>query len=355
MSKAAAPVAVDVVVNNHNYDRYLAAAVDSALAQTHPGTRVIVVDDGSTDGSREILHGYEGRVELVLKENGGQASALNAGLEHCAGELVVFLDADDVLHPEAVERAVAALAADPGAVKVHMRMDVIDATGRPTGAEKPPPRWPMPDGDLRAAELAYPYDLAWLPTSAYAFRREMLAPLLPIPEEEYRIGADWHLVHLSTLLGRVAKVEEVSCSYRVHGANNYEPWGTRLDLDHVRAMVIYGQHTSAGLLRLADELGLPHPARILSIGDLSRRMISLRLDPARHPVPTDTRLGLLRDSLVAVRRRGNASPAARAIFVGWFAAMAAAPRPLARRLAVCFLFPEQCAPRRVLFGKMGRH
>jgi hypothetical protein len=338
MSEAVAPVAVDIVVNNHNYDRYLAAAVDSALAQTHPGTRVIVVDDGSTDDSREILRDYGDRVELVLKENGGQASALNTGLEHCAGELVMFLDADDVLHPEAVARAVAALAADPGAVKVHMRMGVIDAAGRPTGAEKPPPRWPMPDGDLRAAELAYPYDLAWLPTSAYAFRRGMLGPILPIPEEAYRIGADWHLVHLSTLLGRVAKVEQVSCSYRVHGANNYEPWGTKLDLDHVRAMVVYGQHTSAGLLRLADQLGLPHPARILSIGDLSRRMISLRLSPGRHPIPTDTRRGLFRDSLVAVRRRGNASLTMRIAFPLWFAAMAVAPRAIAQRLAVRFLF-----------------
>jgi hypothetical protein len=336
-------LAVDIVVNNHDYARYLAAAIDSALAQTHPRTRVIVVDDGSTDDSREVLKGYEGRVEPVLKENGGQASALNAGLDRCEGDVVMFLDADDVLRPEAAARAAAALAADPGAAKAQMRMDVIDATGRPTGELKPPPRWPMPTGDLRAAELAYPFDLAWLPTSAYAFRRATLAPILPIPEDAYRIGADWHLVHLSTLLGRVASIEEVSCSYRVHGANNYEPSHPVVDLDHVRATIGYGRRTSADLLALAAELGLPHPRRILSIGDLSRRMISLRLDPARHPIATDTRLGLLRDSVGAVRRRRNASPAARVAFVGWFAAMAVAPRPFARQLAISFLFPERHA------------
>jgi Glycosyl transferase family 2 len=343
MSGGAQSPAVDIVVNNHDYGRYLGAAIDSALAQTYRDVRVIVVDDGSSDDSREVLRDYEGLVEAVLKENGGQASALNAGLARCRGEVVMFLDADDLLHPEAVERAVAALAADPSAVKVHMRMDVIDAAGRPTGAEKPPPRWPMPSGDLRAAELAYPFDLAWLPTSAYAFRRALLAPILPIPEAPYRIGADWHLVHVSTLLGPVAKVEQASCSYRVHGDNNYEPWRARLDLDHVRAMIGYGQQTSADLLTVAAELGLPHPARILSIGDLSRRMISLRLDPARHPVPGDTRLGLVRDSVGAVRRRGNASAAMRIAFPLWFAAMALAPRPLARRLALRFLFPDRRA------------
>ncbi|MBS1882628.1 MAG: glycosyltransferase family 2 protein [Actinobacteria bacterium] len=336
-----ASLAVDVVVNNHDYGRYLSAAVDSALAQDHPRTRVIVVDDGSTDDSRAVLRAYEGRAVVVLQANGGQASALNAGLARCRGDVVMFLDADDVLHPAAARRAAAALAGDPGAAKAQMRMEVIDAAGLPTGELKPPPHWPMPTGDLRAAELAYPFDLAWLPTSAYAFRREALAPILPIPEAAYRLGADWHLIHLSTLLGRVATIEEVSCSYRVHGTNSYEPKESRLDLDQVRAAIGYGRQTAADLLRLADQLGLPRPRRILSIADLARRMISLRLDPAHHPIAGDTRAGLLRDAGGAVRRRGNASAAMRVGFLAWFAAMAAAPRPLACRLAAWFLFPER--------------
>lgn len=340
------PLAVDLVVNNHDYGRYLPAALDSALAQTHPRTHVIAVDDGSTDDSREILRRFEDRVEVVLKENGGQASALNAGLERCRGDVVMFLDADDVLHPEAAARAAAALEAEPDAAKAQLRMDVIDADGRPTGETKPPPRWPMPTGDLRAAELAYPFDLAWLPTSAYAFRRASLAPILPIPEDAYRIGADWHLVHLSTLLGTVATIEEPSCSYRVHGANNYEPNAARIDLDQIRASIGYGQRTSADLLRLAAELGLPHPRRILSVADLSRRMISLRLDPSGHPVAADTRRSLLRDSFGALRRRGNASVTTRLAFLVWFAAMTVAPRPLAHRLALWFLFPSHLRGRR---------
>ena len=60
---------------------------------------MIVVDDGSTDGSQAVMQGYEDRVTLVMKENGGQASAFNAGVERCEGDVVIFLDADDILNP----------------------------------------------------------------------------------------------------------------------------------------------------------------------------------------------------------------------------------------------------------------
>ncbi|HEY1854921.1 MAG TPA: glycosyltransferase family 2 protein [Solirubrobacterales bacterium] len=354
MSAAGDELRVDVVIDNFNYGRFLAAAIESALAQTHPVTRVIAVDDGSTDHSLEVLRGYADRVEVVLKENGGQASALNAGFERCRGDVVIFLDADDLLHPEAVARAAAALAAAPSAAKAQLRMEVVDAEGRPTGELKPPPRLPMPSGDLRRAELAYPFDLAWLPTSANAFRTEQLRAIMPIPTDGYRVGADWYLIHLSTLLGGVATVEEVSCAYRVHGDNNYEPQAAELDLDHVRETIGYGATTGAELLALAAGLGLPHPEEILSVADLGQRLISLRLDPARHPIAGDSRWSLLRDSVAAARRRDNAALPLRAAFVAWFTAMAIAPRPLARRLAAWFLFPARRSALGSLFGRLQR-
>jgi len=121
---------VDIVITNHNYGRFLAAAIDSALAQTRPGVRVIAVDDGSDDGSREILAGYEDRIEVILKERGGQASALNAGIARCQGEVLVVLDADDVLRPEAADLVAKAFEADADLVKVQFRMAVIDREGR---------------------------------------------------------------------------------------------------------------------------------------------------------------------------------------------------------------------------------
>src|SRR5262249_1988198 len=148
--------------------------------------------------------GFEDRVEVVLKENGGQASALNAGFERCRGDVVIVLDADDLLHPEAAARAAAAFAADGNLAKVQCRMDTINAAGEASGTIKPPAHLPLPSGDMRRAELCFPFDLTWLAMSANAFRTERLRQILPIPEGDYRICADWYLVHLTALLGLVA-------------------------------------------------------------------------------------------------------------------------------------------------------
>src|SRR5215468_5551807 len=95
-----------IIISSYNYGRFLKEAIDSALNQTYPNTEVIVVDDGSTDNSREIIASYGDQVIPVLKPNGGQASAFNAGFLLSRGEVVCFLDADDALLPTAIERAV---------------------------------------------------------------------------------------------------------------------------------------------------------------------------------------------------------------------------------------------------------
>jgi hypothetical protein len=288
-----------------------------------------------------VLERYREEVTVLLKENGGQASALNAGFEACEGDVVIFLDADDTLEPTAAATAAAVFAADPEVVKVQFRTEVIDAEGEPIGRTKPADHLPLPEGDVRAAELAYPYDLVWMATSANAFRSAALRRIMPIPEGPFRTCADWYLVHLTALLGRVVSLREVLGSYRLHGANSYEPQVAELDLEHIRQTIRYSDATSRSLLQLATELDLPRPRRILSLADLANRMISVRLAPASHPLPGDRAGGLLRAAWEAVRRRDNAGLAMKAMFVAWFAAMAVAPRALARRLAVLFLFPER--------------
>ncbi|MGC4083750.1 MAG: glycosyltransferase family A protein [Vicinamibacterales bacterium] len=107
---------VSIVVLNYNYGRYLTEAVESALSQTYPAIEVVVVDDGSTDESAEVLARYEGRVTICRKRNGGMVSAMNRGFAESRGDVIVFLDADDFLLPDAVAVHVAALA-DPGVVR----------------------------------------------------------------------------------------------------------------------------------------------------------------------------------------------------------------------------------------------
>jgi hypothetical protein len=334
-------VPIDIVVNNYNYGVYVCDAVDSARAQDHPNVNVIVVDDGSTDDSRERLRAYDGQIELVLKDNGGQAAALNAGFARCRGEAVIFLDADDMLTPTVATRAAAAFVAEPGAARVQFRMGTVDAAGRDLATLRPPAHEPLPSGDLRRSELAFPFDMAWV-GGGNAFSAVALRRIMPIPEREYgRWGADWYLVHLTALLGPVVAIEQVGMLYRFHGANAFEPARPVIDLDRVRREIAYQQTTAGHLGRLADELGLERPDPILSLSNVGLRIVSHKLAPAEHPVAGDNAPALLRDAVRAARRRYNVPLTMRIAIVGLLAAIAAAPRRLAPRLAELFVFPER--------------
>ena len=207
------------IITNHNYGRFLPQAIESALSQTHPRSEVVVVDDGSTDDSREVIAKYGDRVVSVLKGNGGQASAFNAGFAASRGDVVMFLDADDVLLPEAAERATAAL--DGAASKVQWPLWTIDAEGRRTGEVK---GVDLPAGDLRAtvARLGPSSALPSAPTSGNAWRRSFLDEVLPMPEDDFHVGADSYLFTLAPAFGPVARVDEPQALFRLHGENAYQ-------------------------------------------------------------------------------------------------------------------------------------
>ena len=219
-------------------------------------------------------------------------------------------------------------------------MEVIDAEGRSSGELKPPPHLPMPSGDLRRAELNFPFDLAWLPSSGHAFRLDALHRILPIPEQEYPLCGDWYLIHLMTLLGTVSSLPDVGAYYRVHGANNYEPQEQRLNLDHVRETIRYDQITTRALERLADTLGQKRPSRILSVSDVGNRLLSLKLEPKLHPLSADSTGMLVVDGARAALRRFDVSWPMKLIFVAWFAATALSPRPRPVGSVSCSCFLE---------------
>src|SRR5207248_4990058 len=109
---------VSIIVNNYNYERFLTEAIDSALNQTYCNTEVIVVDDGSTDGSLEIIASYGHRIIPLLKRNGGQNSTLIAGFSLSRGDVVLLLDSDDVLCQTAVTADIYSFS-DQAIFKVH--------------------------------------------------------------------------------------------------------------------------------------------------------------------------------------------------------------------------------------------
>src|SRR6266536_2227251 len=126
---------VSIIIDSYNYARFLREAIESALGQTYENAEVIVVDDGSTDESPEIVRSYGSRVRAILKENEGQASALNVGFGVCSGDVIVFLDCDDVLDADAAGK-IAREFRDADA-KVHWKVKVIGEDGRGTGRLNP--------------------------------------------------------------------------------------------------------------------------------------------------------------------------------------------------------------------------
>lgn len=105
---------ISCIVPVFNGEAFLAAAVESVLAQTLQPAEILVVDDGSTDGTARVALGFGDRVRYIRQENAGPATARNTGLAHATGAFIGFLDADDLWHPEKLALQREALDADPG-------------------------------------------------------------------------------------------------------------------------------------------------------------------------------------------------------------------------------------------------
>ena len=339
------PPTVDVIIDNFDYGRFFGAAIESALGQTHAHTHVTVVDDGSSDDSLAVARAYDDRIQLIAKANGGQAPALNAGAAATDGDLIAFLDADDALLPDFATAAVNAFRAHPDAVKAVFRAEVIDAAGAPIGRVEPSPHLPLAAGDLRAATLANAFDLVWPPLSAQVFRRSALTQVLPIPEAEFRTLAHWYLAHATYLTGRVVALERAGARHRLHGANAYLLGQAGDSLAQIRTSIVHADRTTLQLERLARARGLIPPGRVeVSTATAARRLISLRLDPERHPLAGDRRRGLWLMGIRSFRRRPDLLPRVRLAMLAWFSLAAVAPRPMVACLAELFLHPARRGP-----------
>jgi glycosyltransferase involved in cell wall biosynthesis len=334
---------VSIIVNNHNYGRFLRDAIDSALGQTYPYTEVVVVDDGSTDDSPDIIASYGDRIVPVLKENGGQGSAVNAGFAASQGELVVFLDADDYLFPTTVERMVAAW--EPGVSQVQGRLKKVDAYGNTIGFY-PPLDLTLDKGEVWRV-LVERGTCTISGHGGLAFSRAALNRILPVPEAEYRRAVDLHLVTAASFYGRTNAIDEALGVYRVHGSNEFAfqgvpsiEWFSKLVHDNLKE---YGT-----ILRKASELGysvrLDLPSR--DYGGLLSRIVLLRLDPQRYPISSDHRIGLVYQGIRAVWRYSGFDSRRRLIHSAWFAWVGMFPLPIAK-LAVDWLFTPDTRPRSI--------
>lgn len=212
-------LATSIIICNYNYENYIAEAVESALNQSLQPLEVIVVDDGSTDSSVRRLERFEenSRFRLLRKANGGQVSAYNVGFSLARGDIVIFLDSDDLLSPDAVSKITEAFH-DASIVKVHWRMPLIDSKGRATGGITPSA---LDSGDQRHRLLDHGILYNSAPGSGNAYRRSALEKLFPLPEDSHdRHGADFFTIYGISLLGRVSIIDRSLSAYRLHTAKN---------------------------------------------------------------------------------------------------------------------------------------
>jgi hypothetical protein len=187
-------------------------------------------------------------------------------------------------------------------------------------------------------------------TSANAFPAGVLRQIMPIPEPEYRAGADTYLAHIAPLFGPVISLDEIGAYYRVHGTNGYEV--TSLNMDRIRRNITHACQTHAYIQRFANHLSIPsrrgRSQGILAVSFIASRMTSLKLAPARHPMQNDRLWRLFVLGQIAAFRRFDVPLQMRLVFACWFLAMVCAPRRLAWWLAEQFFFPEA----RGAFGKV---
>lgn len=129
---------INIIVPAFNVARYLGDAIRSVIGQTHPDWTIVVVDDGSTDGTGRVARRFaDPRMKVIRQDNAGVSAARNRGMAGCDGDAVLFLDADDWLAPDALAALARALAADPAAVAAVGGFARIDLAGR-CQAPRPP-------------------------------------------------------------------------------------------------------------------------------------------------------------------------------------------------------------------------
>ena len=272
---------VSVIITNYNYGRFLGEAIDSVLAQSHAEVECVVVDDGSTDDSRAVIEARPG-VVAIFKQNGGQAKALKTGLEAAKGEIVISLDSDDYLFPDACEQVVAAWA--PGVSCLNYRLAVNADPALSWPAE---PFLDQGHQAFLAANGYYPSP----PMSGNAFDRNYAREVLSRADHLDGDGVDAYLLYSAPFFGRIAHVDKALGVYRTHGGNVSMTSG-RKTVRNLGDHAYYQYWAQQNAQRFARERGVDFPQRAYLVGAYPSLWMLVAKDGGydRRPLPDQSRL-----------------------------------------------------------------
>jgi glycosyltransferase involved in cell wall biosynthesis len=317
---------ISVIITCFNYARYVGKAIESALAQSYPHTEIVVVNDGSTDGSEQVIARYAHRVRVIEQTNQGSIAAYNAGFSASRGEIIVLLDADDLLHPHVLARV--AKAWSPTCAKVQWDLGIIDAQGRDLGR-----KFCNFDSSYDAKRVDASFKRTgtyrWPVSVGNAYARWFASVTFPL---DITHGPDGTLNTLAPIYGEVITIPAVLGYYRIHQSNRWSSAGSeRLRLperiEHRRTEIAaLRRHAEARGLALPPEYPLDHEIAFLNYRFMARK---LNLDYADCQLDSTWRL------LASAARvlRAERYPFKLALAHGlWFGALAAAPRAAAPTL-----------------------
>jgi hypothetical protein len=212
---------VSVLIDTYNHERFIEKAIVSVLEQDFPAAEreILIVDDGSSDGTAEIVRKFEPHVRLLRKENGGQASAFNAGIPECKGEIVAFLDGDDWWARNKLTSVAQAMADNP-TVGIVGHGIVVVGRDRREQTEILREGFQFQANTIEGGRL-FRRRGAFLGTSRMTIRAELLGRIGSVPES-IEIQADEYLFTLAAVLTEVKILAEALTYYRMHDANRFQ-------------------------------------------------------------------------------------------------------------------------------------
>jgi glycosyltransferase involved in cell wall biosynthesis len=258
---------VTVIIDNYNYGRFLAEAIDSVLAQTYLNYELLVVDDGSTDHSRMVIESYGDRFRTIFQSNRGQGGAFRTGLAEARGDIICFLDADDYFHPDKLTQVVAAFQHHPNWVQVAHCWTTINTEGNITGSSASDV---LSQGDVSGLLLRWGKYASGI-TSALAYRREVLQQ---IEITHSRCIIDSFLNATVPFYGTVGSLNQPLMFYRIHGHNLYARNYDVVYLMQQRQLIADYINAAAAQVGLASRFDLERDADYRAYEAIARQGIS---------------------------------------------------------------------------------